>query len=573
MVLRYFEVILFKSFSFIAMFFHAFIYFLFIIFPLSEIILVFDLIDMNFSKLSFSFFFDMYSYLFSRFILLISCVVLYYSLYYMDIERNSIRFLSLVVLFVGSILLLVYLPSLLGMILGWDGLGVSSFLLVIFYNNTSSLRSGILTIYVNRVGDIFFIFSYFFLFSVGVFTIDIFFSFFDPLFFVFILIAGITKRAQIPFSSWLPAAISAPTPVSSLVHSSTLVTAGVYIFIRFYYMLRFLVVGGFFYIISTLTFFSAGLMACVETDLKKLVAMSTLSQLGLIMFSFCMGNFFLTFFHIVRHALFKSLLFLTCGFIILVTFSSQDMRFIGRKISIRKGVFYLMSLSVIRLVGVFFLRGFFSKDLVVDMAYRLDLSLVSLFFFSLSCLLSVYYRVKFIYEAFFRIQLSFSQVVGLPMRYAYFFLTFLFIWSILFSKKFFFYFFDGELVCLSKWQKLVGGVFLLVGVFLFFVGVYKLLWVVSNFMTEIYFLNWFFGGFSREKLFFAGSFLVGEFYWLEKLGAMGINEAISNVFKIFSSSKNYFLVCVIILILLGIFSFILLVSLYKVLLWRSKEFR
>lgn len=163
------------------------------------------------------------------------------------------------------------------------------------------------------------------------------------------------------------------------------------------------------------------------------------------MFSFCLGNFFLSFFHIVSHALFKSLLFLTCGFIIIVGFSSQDMRYLGRKLIVRKSVFYLMFLSLIRLIGVFFLRGFFSKDLVVDAAFRFDLSVVYLLLFFFSCILSVFYRLKFLYEAFMGFQLGISQVVGSSLKLVSFILGLLFFWSIFFGKIFFTLIFDGEL--------------------------------------------------------------------------------------------------------------------------------
>jgi len=137
-------------------------------------------------------------------------------------------------------LFLVFSVNFFVTIIGWDGLGLFSFCLVIFYGNSLSLESGLVTVFRNRIGDVFFLVC-FFLFSFrGWFRFDSFS--FGPLYvlLVFLFFGSITKRAQVPFSAWLPAAIAAPTPVSSLVHSSTLVTAGIYVLIRYHYLFDFL---------------------------------------------------------------------------------------------------------------------------------------------------------------------------------------------------------------------------------------------------------------------------------------------------------------------------------------------
>lgn len=143
---------------------------------------------------------------------------------------------------------------------------------------------------------------------------------------VFLLIlARITKRAQIPFSAWLPAAIAAPTPVRALVHSSTLVTAGVYLLIRFSPPQRICIT---LLIIALLTSTIASLRACAETDLKKVIALSTLSQLGVIITAVASGLPNLAFFHLISHASFKALLFISAGKVLGET-STQDSRLIG----------------------------------------------------------------------------------------------------------------------------------------------------------------------------------------------------------------------------------------------------
>ena len=147
-----------------------------------------------------------------------------WSYYYMDGEPHYRRFLRVVVAFVRSMVLLIFMATLYGTLIGWDGLGITSFLLVIYYKNRKSLGRSIITALTNRAGDAFLLI----LLGLSLYTAG------GPhLCLVLLLLTAMTKRAQYPFSRWLPAAMAAPTPVSALVHSSTLVTAGVYLLLRF----------------------------------------------------------------------------------------------------------------------------------------------------------------------------------------------------------------------------------------------------------------------------------------------------------------------------------------------------
>ena len=191
-------------------------------------------------------------------------------------------------------------------------------------------------------------------------------------------------------------AMAAPTPVSSLVHSSTLVTAGVYLFFRFFYIFSTIYLRKIFCLISLMTSFLAGLIACVEVDLKKLVAISTLSQLGLIMFIISMGDLFICYFHMVTHALFKALLFLTCGLIILMRRGRQDIRFIGGLSFSLKIVFIIILVSNLRLVGIPFFSGFFSKDMILEASVLRSAYIFLIFLLFFSCVLSLIYSLKII---------------------------------------------------------------------------------------------------------------------------------------------------------------------------------
>lgn len=171
-------------------------------------------------------------------VLLISACVMIFSCEYINEEVFLPRFSWLVFLFVLSISFVIFVPNLVAILLGWDGLGLVSFLLVIYYQNYKSLAGGIITVLINRVGDVMILLTIGLLCKEGRFGI---FSIIRDgslrLACGMLMVAGITKSAQIPFSRWLPAAMAAPTPVSALVHSSTLVTAGVFLLIRFFHYL------------------------------------------------------------------------------------------------------------------------------------------------------------------------------------------------------------------------------------------------------------------------------------------------------------------------------------------------
>merc|ERR1711893_562433 len=182
-----------------------------------------------------------------------------------------------------------------------------------------------------------------------------------------LMVAAITKRAQLPFSGWLPAAIEAPTPVSALVHSSTLVTAGVYLIIRLYCFLRNRMLFNIsILIIGAVTRLFAGIRAIVEFDLKKVIALSTLSQLGLIIIRIGLGYPFLALFHLITHAMFKALLFICAGCLIHFHGHAQDIRQMGGvrdHFPITTSAFCVSNFA---LCAVPFIAGFYSKDAILE---------------------------------------------------------------------------------------------------------------------------------------------------------------------------------------------------------------
>lgn len=198
-------------------------------------------------------------------------------------------------------------------------------------------------------------------------------------------------------------AIAAPTPVSALVHSSTLVTAGVYLLFRFNRFLVMSEIRKFLLLyISVFTIFMAGLIANFEMDLKKIIALSTLSQLGLIIITLRLGMKFLAFYHLLTHAVFKSLLFMCAGIIIHFIDNNQDIRFYGKLNEFIPFTIMRFYISRLALIGFPFLAGFYSKDLIIEIIYIVKLNLFVLGFIIMSVMLTVSYSLRLIYYVFFR---------------------------------------------------------------------------------------------------------------------------------------------------------------------------
>nr|QGA73984.1 NADH dehydrogenase subunit 5 [Chrysomela populi] len=357
----------------------------------------------NFNSISFIavILLDVMSLLFMSFVFFISSSVILYSEEYMSGDLNLNRFILLVMMFVMSMMFMIVSPNLVFILLGWDGLGLVSYCLVIYYQNIKSFNAGMLTVLSNRIGDVALLMGIAWMLNFGSWNFVFYLEIMKNDFIMknisyLIMFASLTKSAQMPFSSWLPAAMAAPTPVSSLVHSSTLVTAGVYLLIRFncvfscnlMYLLLF---------ISSMTMFMSGLGANFEYDLKKIIALSTLSQLGLMMSILSLGSYKLAFFHLLTHALFKALLFMCAGSIIHNMNNCQDIRYMGSLMNHMPLTCSFFNICNFSLCGLPFLSGFYSKDLIVEvmsMSY-LNLYIYMIFYFSIG--LTVCYSFRLIY--------------------------------------------------------------------------------------------------------------------------------------------------------------------------------
>nr|QZP41042.1 NADH dehydrogenase subunit 5 [Geoscapheus dilatatus] len=360
-----------------------------------------EIVNINSGCMIMTLLFDWMSLLFLSFVFFISSLVILYSDYYMYGDYNMNRFIYLVLLFVMSMMFMIISPNMISILLGWDGLGLVSYCLVIYYQNVKSYNAGMLTALSNRIGDVALLMVIAWMLNFGswnyIYYLECMNDSFEMIMITFmVVLAAMTKSAQIPFSSWLPAAMAAPTPVSALVHSSTLVTAGVYLLIRFSPSFS-LSLNTFLLLISSLTMFMAGIGANFEFDLKKIIALSTLSQLGLMMSIMSLGFAGLAFFHLLTHALFKALLFMCAGVVIHSMSNSQDIRFMGNLPFQMPLTSSCLMVSNFALCGMPFLAGFYSKDLILEMVSFSYLNILGFFLFYFSTGLTVCYTFRLFY--------------------------------------------------------------------------------------------------------------------------------------------------------------------------------
>nr|QCU46703.1 NADH dehydrogenase subunit 5 [Lucilia sericata] len=391
--------------SFVSLFFFSlFSFFMGLVFIMNDysIFIEWEVVSMNSMNIVMTLLFDWMSLIFMSFVLMISSLVIFYSKEYMESDYKINRFIMLVLMFVTSMMLLIISPNLISILLGWDGLGLVSYCLVIYFQNVKSYNAGMLTALSNRIGDVALLLAIAWMLNYGswnyIFYLEVMKSNMEMMIVGgLVMLAAMTKSAQIPFSSWLPAAMAAPTPVSALVHSSTLVTAGVYLLIRFNILLSSSWLGNLLLLLSGLTMFMAGLGANYEFDLKKIIALSTLSQLGLMMSILSMGYYKLAFFHLLTHALFKALLFMCAGAIIHNMNNSQDIRLMGSLSLMMPLTSSCFNVANLALCGMPFLAGFYSKDLILETVSLSYINMFSFFLYFFSTGLTVCYSFRLVY--------------------------------------------------------------------------------------------------------------------------------------------------------------------------------
>nr|YP_010028683.1 NADH dehydrogenase subunit 5 [Stomaphis sinisalicis]QOS49070.1 NADH dehydrogenase subunit 5 [Stomaphis sinisalicis] len=458
--------------------------------------------------------------MFISFIFLISSMIMLYSMEYMNLDLNKFRFLLLMNLFIMFMVLLIISPNLISILLGWDGLGMISFCLVVYYQNKKSFNSSLITVILNRMGDLFIIIVLIWMLNFGSWNF-IFLNYYNNLNYLFymsffIMLASLTKSAQIPFSSWLPLAMAAPTPVSSLVHSSTLVTAGIYLMIRFNELFNNMIFMKILLIVSCLTMLMSGLNAIFEFDLKKIIAFSTLSQVSFMFMILCMGKIEMCFFYLLMHALFKSMMFLSSGILILNMNNNQDIRKMGGLINYLPFCSLIFMFTLMSLCGFPFFCSFYSKDLIFEYFLMLNLNFFFFFFFFFSFFLTFFYSIRVIYYLLMMNFSMFNYLMIIKFESLFLIMSMMIISLImLFFGSFFMWimFYKFDLILLEMKFKILSILILLFGLWFFF--------ELNNFLYSMkYFMSFFYIFFLSSMwnlMFIKVNFFLNNFFYVSSL--------------------------------------------------------
>lgn len=361
----------------------------------------------------------------------VSALVHMYSTGYMSEDPHLPRFMSYLSLFTFFMIILVTADNLVQLFIGWEGVGLCSYLLINFwFTRIQANKSAIKAMVVNRVGDLGLtlgILATFYTFGAVDFA-TIFAlapsckyettTFLNmeinniTLISTLFLIGAIGKSAQLGLHTWLPDAMEGPTPVSALIHAATMVTAGVFLLLRSSPLLEMSNQALFFItIIGALTAFFAASVAVVQNDLKKVIAYSTASQLGYMVFACGLSNYSVSLFHLVNHGFFKALLFLSAGSIIHALADEQDLRKMGALVKYLPYTYSMIVIGSLSLMGFPFLTGFYSKDLILEVAYA-QYSCSGTFAHwlgTLSAFLTAFYSFRLIYLSFIGNTNAFKQ--------------------------------------------------------------------------------------------------------------------------------------------------------------------
>ena len=373
---------------------------------------LFEWIQISNFKVDFGFLLDQLSILWLLFVTGIGSLIHLYSISYMHDDQNMHKFFAYLNLFIFFMITLVMGSNLLVLFIGWEGVGLCSYLLIGFWHKNQDFNDAAKKAFImNRIGDLGLL--------IGIFILGSMFSTLDyaslktaittasnidlnllsvAAFCLFIGACG--KSAQIPLYTWLPDAMAGPTPVSALIHAATMVTAGIFMITRLNYVFDLTpAVQNIIAIVGAVTSLVAATIALVQTDIKKVLAYSTVSQLGLMFLALGLGAYEVAVFHVITHAFFKACLFLGSGSVIHALHGEQDMRNMGGLKKVMGVTFLTFLLSSLAISGIPPFSGFFSKDEILMVAF--EHNKVLWFIASLASLLTAFYMFRLLYLTFF----------------------------------------------------------------------------------------------------------------------------------------------------------------------------
>lgn len=368
------------------------------------------------------FLFDTLSAVMCVVVSLVSCLVIIYSCSYMIQDPHFIRFVSYLKLFTVAMLILVTADNFIQLFVGWEMVGLASFLLISFwFTRLQASKAAIQAMLLNRIGDIglalgviclFYTFktsSYNVIFAcaataskdlltLGPFSLNLL-----EVACILLFVGAMGKSGQFGLHAWLPEAMNAPTPVSALLHAATMVTAGVFLLARSSPLFEFApTAAAFVTVVGAITCLFAGSIGLVQNDLKRIIAYSTCSQLGYMILACGASNYAVGIFHLFNHAFFKALLFLSAGAVIHALANEQDIRKSGGLVKVLVLSYTFMLVGSLALVGTPFLTGFYSKDFIIELAcarYALSVHF-SYLLASFSVLTTSYYSFRLLFNCF-----------------------------------------------------------------------------------------------------------------------------------------------------------------------------
>ena len=400
--------------------------------------------------INWGFLFDSLTVIMCIVVTFISSLVHLYSIEYMSHDPHLQRFMSYLSLFTFFMLILVTADNYIQMFLGWEGVGLCSFLLINFwFTRVQANKAAIKAMIINRIGDFCLVIGILFMYvnfkAVDYATIASLSPFFKSqtvnflninfnllsLICIFLFLGAMGKSAQLGLHTWLPDAMEGPTPVSALIHAATMVTAGVFLIARSSFLYEYSPeILNFVALLGAITAFFASSVGLLQNDLKRVIAYSTCSQLGYMVFSCGLSNYSAGIFHLANHAFFKALLFLGAGAVIHAVNDEQDMRKMGGLKNLIPFTYSVMTIGSLALIGFPFLAGFYSKDLILELAYGKfsTVSHFSYFLGTLGAFLTAFYSTRLAALTFLVKPNGYKVVVGFAKEtFSYIFIVLCFL--------------------------------------------------------------------------------------------------------------------------------------------------